>query len=186
MPKHHSASTIRSLEAPPTDKLARGLAVLKNLDREALCEEWQRHFRKRAPSNLPQYILLRMIAYQIQANALGDLDSNCVKYLNQVAVQRATRLASKKERLGRSPPPIPAVPAEQSLKAGSILIREHNGHLHKVIVAAPRGFKWNDKTFKSLSEVAHAITGTKWNGPRFFGLRSKSLIRSSTADEHSL
>ena len=130
--------------------------------------------------------MLRMIAYRLQANALGDLDSNCIKYLNQVAAQRAIRLASKNKRPRKSPPPIPAVPAEQSLKAGSILIREHGGHLHKVIVAAPRGFRWNDKTFKSLSEVAYAITGTKWNGPRFFGLRSDSLIRSSTADERSL
>jgi hypothetical protein len=167
-------------------KLARGLADLKDWDREALCKEWQRLFRKRVPLNLPQYILVRMIAYQIQVNALGDLDSNCVKYLNQVAAQRAIRLASKNKRPRKSPPPIPAVPAEQSLKPGSILVREHDGHLHKVIVAAPRGFRWNHKTFKSLSEVAYAITGTKWNGPRFFGLRSGSLIRNSTAAELSL
>ena len=184
--KHHSASTIRNLKASPTTELARGLADLKNWDLGALREEWQRLFRKKVPLNLPQYILLRMIAYRLQANALGDLDSNCIKYLNQVATQRAARLASKNKRPRKSPPPIPAVPAEQSLKAGSILVREHDGHLHKVIAVAPSGFRWNDKTFKSLSEVAYAITGTKWNGPRFFGLRSESLIRTSTADEHSL
>jgi hypothetical protein len=126
-----------------------------------------------------------MIAYRLQANAHEDLDSNSIKYLNQIAAQRTTRLASNNKRPRKSPPPIPAVPAEQSLKAGSILVREHDGHLHKVIVVAPRGFRWNDKTFKSLSEVAFAITGTKWNGPRFFGLRSESLNRSSTANGHS-
>ena len=72
MPKHHSALTIPNLKAPPTTKLARALAELKNRDREALCKEWQRLFRRKAPLNLPQYILLRMIAYQLQANALGD------------------------------------------------------------------------------------------------------------------
>ena len=186
VPKHHSALAIGNLKAPSTPELARGLANLKNWDLEALCKEWQRLFRKKVPLNLPQYILLRMIAYRLQANALAGLDSNDVKYLNQVAAQRATRLASKNMRTRKFPPPIPAVPAEQSLKAGSILVREHDGHLHKVIAVAPRGFRWNDKTFKSLSEVAYAITGTKWNGPRFFGLRSESLIRSSAADEHSL
>ena len=186
VPKHHSALTIRNLKAPPTTKLARGLANLKNWDHEALCKEWQRLFRKKVLLNLPQYILVRMIAYQIQANAFGDLDANCIKYLNQVAAQRATRLASKNKRPHKSPPPIPAVPAEQSLKTGSILIREHDGHLHKVIVAAPRRFRWNDTIFKSFSEVAYAITGTRWNGPRFFGLRSGPLIRNSPADEHSL
>jgi Protein of unknown function (DUF2924) len=184
--KHHSALAIRNLKAPPTTKLARGLADLENWDRETLCKEWQRLFGKKVPLNLPQYIMLRMIAYRLQANALGDLDSNCIKYLNQVAAQRATRLASKNKRPRKSPPPIPAVPAEQSLKAGSILVREHDGHLHKVITVAPSSFRWNDKTFKSLSEVAYAITGTNWNGPRFFGLRSGSLIRNSTAEDHSL
>lgn len=186
MPKHHSALTISNLKAPPTNELTHGLADLKNWNLEVLRKEWQRLFRKKVPLNLPQHILLRMISYRLQANALGDLDSIYIKYLNQVAAQRATRLASKNRRPPKSPPPIPAVPAEQSLKAGSILVREHDGHLHKVIAVAPRGFRWNDKTFKSLSEVAYAITGTKWNGPRFFGLRSESVIRSSTADEHSL
>jgi hypothetical protein len=166
--------------------LAHGLAEQKNRDREALRKEWQRLFRKKAPLNLPQYILLRMIAYRFQANALGDLDSNCIKYLNQVVTQRATRLASKNKHTPKSPPPIPAVPAEHSLKAGSILVREHDGRLHKVIAVAPSGFRWNDKTFKSLSEAAYAITGTKWNGPRFFGLRSDSIVRGSAAKERSL
>jgi hypothetical protein len=159
---------------------------LKNWDLEALCGKWQRLFRKKVPPNLPQYILSRMIAYRLQADALGDLDAECIKYLNQVATQRATRLASKEKRSRKSPPPIPAVPAEQSLKAGSILVREHGGQLHKVITIEPRGFRWNEKTYKSLSEVAYAITGTKWNGPRFFGLRSESLTRSLAEREPPL
>jgi hypothetical protein len=185
VPKHHSTLTIHNLKAPPIIKLARGLTDLKNWDCETLSKEWQRLFGKKVPLNLPQYIMLRMIAYRRQANALGDLDSNCIKYLKQVGARRATRLASQNKRPSKSPPPIPAVPAEQLLKAGSILVREHDGQLHKVIAVAPSGFRWNDKTFKSLSEVAYAITGTKWNGPRFFGLRSGSLIRNSTAQEQS-
>ena len=186
MPKHHSALAIGNPKARPTAELAVGLSDLKNWNLEALCKEWQRLFRKKVPANLPQYILLRMVAYRLQANALGDLDSNGIKYLNQVAAQRETRLASENKRPRKSPPQIPRVPAEQSLKVGSILVREHDGHLNKVIAVAPRGFRWNGKTFKSLSEVAYAITGTKWNGPRFFGLRSESLIRNLTVDEPCL
>ena len=85
MHKHHSALTIRDLKAPPTTELARRLADLKSWDLEALCKEWQRLFRNKVPLNLPQYILRGMIAYRLQANALGDLDSNYIKYLNQVA-----------------------------------------------------------------------------------------------------
>ena len=57
---------------------------------------------------------------------------------------------------------------------GTILVREHAGVLHRVVVME-NGFAWEGKTFRSLSEAAQAITGTNWNGPRFFGLRSKSL-----------
>ena len=52
-----------------------------------------------------------------------------------------------------------------------MLVREHDGALHQVTVV-PDGFAWNGTTYDSLSAVARAITGTNWNGPRFFGLRA--------------
>jgi hypothetical protein len=58
------------------------------------------------------------------------------------------------------------------LKPGTLLTREWDGHLQRVIVLAD-GFSWNGKTYPSLSKVALAITGSRWNGPRFFGLRDK-------------
>ena len=58
------------------------------------------------------------------------------------------------------------------LKAGCQLVREHEGIDHRVTVVAG-GYEWNDKTFASLSSVAKAITGTNWNGHRFFGLKVK-------------
>jgi hypothetical protein len=53
-----------------------------------------------------------------------------------------------------------------------MLTREWSGRMHRVAVLA-EGFAWNRKTYPSLSKIAHAITGTRWNGPRFFGLRDK-------------
>ncbi len=77
------------------------------------------------------------------------------------------------QRSSKRPPPIPPVPDKRSLKPGTILAREHNGELHRVMVLDD-GFAWNGATYRSLSEVARAITGTNWNGPRFFGLRDKA------------
>jgi hypothetical protein len=62
------------------------------------------------------------------------------------------------------------------LKPGALLVREHAGVQHRVTVVEA-GFAWNGATYKSLSEIARAITGTNWNGPRFFGLRDRTSTR---------
>jgi hypothetical protein len=62
-------------------------------------------------------------------------------------------------------------------------MREWNGRAQRVMVIAD-GFAWNGTTFGSLSEVAFAITGTRWNGPRFFGLRDKKQAGSGSVGEH--
>ena len=59
-----------------------------------------------------------------------------------------------------------------AVRPGTVLGREWNRHMHRVTVLAD-GFAWNGKTYSSLSQVAFAITGTRWNGPKFFGLRAK-------------
>jgi hypothetical protein len=64
------------------------------------------------------------------------------------------------------------VPDKIGLRPGTVLIREWDGAPQRVMVLAD-GFAWNGSTYKSLSQVARAITGTRWNGPRFFGLRDK-------------
>ena len=64
------------------------------------------------------------------------------------------------------------------LKPGTILTREWNGQIHRVMVVDD-GFAWNGKTYDSLSKVAFAITGTKWNGPRFFGLRDETPVEAT-------
>ena len=63
------------------------------------------------------------------------------------------------------------------LRPGTILAREWNGRMHRVTVLAD-GFAWNGKTYHSLSKIAFAITGTRWNGPKFFGMRDKSSRRA--------
>ena len=164
-----------------TERLSAEIAGLKELDLEGLRARWRKLFRAAAPPHLPKYLLFRVLAYRIQANALGDLDRESVRYLDAVARESEQRRAKPGYRRTKAPPPLPPVPDRRGLKPGTILVREHAGVLQRVVVME-NGFAWEGKSFRSLSEAAQAITGTNWSGPRFFGLRSKSLEASRSSD----
>jgi hypothetical protein len=149
---------------------------LESLDIDGLRRRWRKLFRSPAPAHLPRYVLFRIIAYRIQANVYGDLDRETVRFLDRVASDWKKQRASGKPRKAKAVPPIPPVRSHRSLKAGTLLAREYGGTMQRVVVV-PGGFLWNETTYSSLSEVARAITGTNWNGPRFFGLRDKSEAR---------
>ena len=104
-----------------------------------------------------------ILAYRVQADALGDLDAATVQLLT-----RAATVESLSEVL-------PLVAAQdqrkQTMVLGTVLTREWNGQ-HYQVMAVEGGFAFEGKTLGSLSEIAFAITGTNWNGPRFFGLRA--------------
>jgi len=141
------------------------IAQLRDLDLGGLRLRWQNVFGKAAPEHLTRHLLFRVIAYRLQADRFGDLDHKTLKVLEQAAGQdgQPSRLPTAFAKLDqrRSVPP-----------PGTVLVREWDRKSHRVMVMAD-GFAWNGKTFDSLSKVALAITGTKWNGPRFFGLRDK-------------
>ena len=117
-----------------------------------------------APASSP-HLLFAVLAYRLQADQLGDLPPDTVRLLNQIGASGTTidavRLTSEFDR------------RRTELKFGMILTREWNTRPHQVMVV-DGGFAWNGKTYDSLSKIAFAITGTKWNGPRFFGLRDKT------------
>ena len=141
------------------------IARLRDLDRKGLGVRWRNVFGKPPPEHLTRHLLLRIIAYRLQADRLGDLDAKTLKLLKQLATQKSpTSTVSKNlARLDQrrfAPPP------------GTVLVREWDRKSYRVIVM-PDGYAWNGKSFDSLSQVAFAITGTKWNGPRFFGLRDR-------------
>jgi hypothetical protein len=134
---------------------------LRDLDLRALRLRWQGVTGRAAPSHLPRHLLLAMLAYRIQADAFGDLDAASSQLL-KTAASAASDLSALTDRIDQR---------NQDLPSGTILTREWNGHPHRVMVVAD-GFAWQGQTYDSLSSIAFAITGTKWNGPRFFGLRS--------------
>ena len=138
------------------------IARLHDLDVEALRARWRTIFRHKAPPHLPRHLLLRMLAYRLQANQFGDLDAALKGVLDRFS--DTTTITQLTAELSRVRP---------ELAPGTVLTREWNGEMHRVMVLAD-GFSWMGKTYPSLSKVASAITGTKWNGPRFFGLRDRS------------
>lgn len=153
---------------PPTghaDPLARELAGLRDLDLAGLRQHWRRLMRQDAPAHLTRTVLFGILAYRVQADAQGGLDRETQRFLDRVAEQRAAGHVK----------PVPAVEDRRvgRLKPGTMLVREHGGTLCRVMVMAD-GYAWNGTTYDSLSAVARAITGTNWNGPRFFGLRDRA------------
>src|SRR5262249_205031 len=143
------------------------IAHLRDLDLKGLRARWKGVFRRQPPVHLPRHLLFAVLAYRLQADALGDLAPDTVRLLNQLGSNAGlvdtVGLASEFDR------------RRINLKPGTILTREWNGQYHRVTVV-DQGFVWNGKTYDSLSRIAFAITGSKWNGPRFFGLRDKAAV----------
>ena len=146
---------------PDRESLDNEIARLRGLDIGELRARWHTVFRRRAPPHLPRHLLFRILAYRLQADHLGDLDPDTRRLLDRSGdpVEIGELAAERNHR-------------QTELRPGSLLVREWGGHLQRVMVLA-EGFAWNGKTYRSLSKVAFAITGSRWNGPRFFGLRDR-------------
>jgi len=148
---------------PDRELLDTEIARLRGLDVGDLRARWHTVFRRAAPPHLPRHLLFRMLAYRLQADQLGDLDADTRRVLDRMRFETADGIGRLVADLNRS---------RTELRPGTLLTREWDGHLQQVMVLAD-GFTWNGKTYRSLSKVAFAITGSRWNGPRFFGLRDR-------------
>jgi hypothetical protein len=125
------------------------VAALQDLNLHQLRDKWRESFG--APPKFRSTEMLRLLlAWRIQAVALGGLDKE-----TRAALARTGRVVAEGQDLG----------------VGATLRRTWNGEEH-VVTVADDGFQWNGRTFKSLSAVATTIAGTRWTGPRFFGLRT--------------
>jgi hypothetical protein len=140
------------------------IARLRDLDVGELRARWHTVFRRRAPPHLPRHLLFRILAYRLQADRLGDLDADSRRLLDRIGSGPSDGIDRLVADLNRP---------RAELRPGTLLTREWDGHLQRVMVLAD-GFSWNGKTYPSLSQVAFAMTGTRWSGPRFFGLDQPS------------
>lgn len=128
------------------------LAALATLSSAQLRDEWRRLAGGPVPRVSP--CLLRLaLAWEIQAKAYGGLPRSTTQTLDQ--------LSRGKSR---------TTPARPGMR----LVREWNGEAHVVLVGEDNVIRWRDREWRSLSEVARAITGTRWSGPAFFGLKRKA------------
>jgi Protein of unknown function (DUF2924) len=139
------------------------IAHLRGLDLKGLQARWLSVFQRLAPPHLTRHLLFAVIAYRLQADRFGDLDHATKQVLDRTVAKEtgptmSARLVSFDQK-------------RTELTSGTVLVREWDRRSQRVVTAV--GFAWNGKTYDSLSKVAFAITGTKWNGPRFFGLRDK-------------
>jgi hypothetical protein len=125
------------------------IAHLRSLATDALRRHWQVVFGRTPPADLSKNLLRRMIAWRLQERAFGGLDRESLRFLDRLARQGS--------------------PPRRQFKPGTVLVRDYQGQRHTVTVV-PDGFEWQGTTYRSLSAIARAITGTVWSGPRFFAL----------------
>jgi len=144
---------------PERPALAAEIAQLRELDVSTLRARWRIVFRKNAPPRLTRHLLIRVLAYRLQADRLGDLDAESLRLLSTSPQQVSARVTERRR-------------GQIRLRPGTVLAREWKGQMQRVAVVAD-GFAWNGTTYSSLSRIACVITGTRWNGPKFFGLRDK-------------
>ena len=146
----------RKISASPS-ALVREIEELQEATSANLKERWRALYRSEPPRRISRDLLIRALAYRIQEKALGGLKPSTRRLLTRVTADASARR------------PIQVVP-KPSLKSGTVLLREWHGTQHQVIVRED-GIVFNGKQYKSLSQVAYRITGTKWSGPLFFGLK---------------
>ena len=149
------------LSAQPADP-----AVEAELDRLAtmpvaqLRLRYAQVFRTDPPKAFGPDLLRRSIAQRIQEKAYGGLSRSVQRLLDQMMKAYAAKPRGK-------------IVLPRRIKPGSVLVREWKRTSHRVMVLAD-GFAYDGRNFRNLSEIAGLITGTRWNGPRFFGLRPKT------------
>jgi Protein of unknown function (DUF2924) len=167
--KYRSAlATTRSSRASVEDEIAH----LRDLDLRGLHARWRSVYQRPTPPHLPRHLLFATLAFRIQADHFGDLDHETRKVLDRANADKSgSAMADRLQSLDQK---------RSDLTPGTMLVREWDRRSHRVMVLAD-GFAWNGQTYDSLTKVAFAITGTRWNGPRFFGLRDRQAKSLSEA-----
>jgi Protein of unknown function (DUF2924) len=150
-------------QTPIRDRTALSVEIggLSKASIKDLRECWETVCGKAPCGHIGRSFLIRAIAYRLQEQAFGGLKSSTRRQLARVAQETADGNSPKK-------------PQSRKAGTGTILVREWQGNSHHVTVLDD-GVALNGKRYRSLSEVAREITGSRWSGPRFFGLRLPAM-----------
>ena len=147
----------RMVSEVKSEKLAQELKDLETRGDDELKNRWRSLYGTKPPQKIHRSLLIAAVAHRLQENALGALKSSVRRHLMQAANNPAAR-------------PSPHYPSLRP-RAGTVLVRDWGGVTHQAKVLED-GILFRSKRYKSLSEVARVITGTRWSGPLFFGLKS--------------
>jgi len=155
--------------------LSSDLDAIPSMTYSELHLAWRRHYRAVPPKKMSRDILELGIAWKIQENKLGGLSAAVKRQIADLARTMETKSDLAKPRV-------------VTPKPGARLLRAWNGATHEVL-AVEDGFLWAGKTWLSLSVIAREITGTRWSGPRFFGLNAPpnagTTEQKSEATDHA-
>ena len=141
----------------PDNDVAAHITKLACLSVGDLRAEWTRVFGSSSPKNAQREYLLRAITYRLQCDQFGGLSLTVTRGLRKLCG-------------GKAEAPKVAVTPTRTLKPGARILREWKGAVHEVEVVDD-GYRYRQETYKSLSVIARRITGTRWSGPVFFGLK---------------
>ena len=152
------------------EEVEREIADLDRLDTKALQQRWRDVYKREPPPRIRAVLLRRAIAYQLQVLAFGGLKPKTIRLLRRLAAELREKRAKKIAGIVDTGDALPSLARRPAvLSPGTQLMREWNGST-EIVEVTDDGLIWRGKTFGTLSAVATAITGTKWSGPRFFGL----------------
>ena len=141
-----------------SEKFAQELKELETRGDDELMDRWRNLYGTKPPLKIHRSLLIAAVAHRMQENALGALKPSVRRHLMQAANNPAT---------SRLSPHFPSLRP----RAGTVLVRDWGGVTHQAQVLED-GILFRSKRYKSLSEVARVITGSRWSGPLFFGLKS--------------
>lgn len=133
-------------------KLDDQIAKLEEMDKEDLKDRWVKLTGRPVP-RVSAAMLRLAVGYELQVRTLGGLSRKAKQQLGEHGSAKITT---------------------RDIRPGMRLAREYGGKVHVVVIGDDSEIIWNDRSWNSLSEVARAITGTRWSGPAFFGLREKA------------
>ena len=145
------------------------IGKLHALTRQQLLDMWQQLYHRAAPDGLRREWLVPFLAYRIQENVYGGLQPS-----TRVELRRIARSLNRSNGF-------PELILRPRIKPGTHLLRQWRGETHEVVVTRA-GYEYREVSYRSLSEIARQITGTRWSGPAFFGLTRSGSVRGRHRD----
>lgn len=139
------------------DPISERLASLARLNKTELHDLWRQLLQEVPPPQMRRDLMIPILGYLIQEQAFGSLSANSCLRLRQLAQAFETN-------------PNARIPSVSGIKPGTRIVRQWKEQVH-VVNVEEKGYEYKGTRYESLSEIARLITGTRWSGPLFFGLK---------------